>query len=326
MSMNHKISVIIPFYKTPILRLRICIERFLNQSYPYFELLLIDDGNGSEYDYIKEQYAALDDRIHFIQQPNAGVSSARNTGLRNATGDYIVFSDSDDYVDCDFLYKLLRAIDGFDLAICGVTEQWYPSINAKVDMRMFCSTPSQYNWLQYVNFSVNKILKKEIIDANQLEFDPDVKLGEDALFLARYFKYCKRIQCIADNLYHYVPNEESAVHTYYPKYWDWEQEVISEQYKLFTRYPLSSHEQKFMQRWLYLKVKGALYYYLCNETENKIRENKIHQILSSPYYQLILKDFEKNTLFSKIDFSILTAWKMLGEKGVLLSNWISTHR
>lgn len=320
------ISVIIPFYKTPVYKLRYCIESFRKQSFSDFELLLIDDGNTKEYDYIKKVYQDLDERIHFIYQKNSGVSVARNRGLDLAKGKYIVFCDSDDFVENNFLFSLHAAIQNYDMVICGVTEQWFPSVNSRVDMRVFCSTPSQYNWVQYVNFSVNKIYKNEIIQKYNIRFDTNVKLGEDALFLIKYFDHCKRIQCIADSLYHYVPNETSAVHTYYANYWDWEKEVIDKQYKLFTKYPLCENEAMFLQWWLYIKIKGALFYYLRNEKNEKRKEQRLNEILSSPYFTMMFDGYENNKWLRPIDRSILRVWNRTGEKGVRLNNWICLHK
>ena len=79
--MNDLISVIIPFYKSPLTKLRLCIESFIRQSYKNFELLIIDDGNPENIDYLKEEYEKCDARIRFIRQKNGGVSAARNHGI-----------------------------------------------------------------------------------------------------------------------------------------------------------------------------------------------------------------------------------------------------
>ncbi len=320
------ISVIIPFYKTPIYKLRYCIESFRKQSFSDFELLLIDDGNIKDYDHLKQTYLHMDKRVHFIYQKNSGVSAARNKGLELAKGDYIVFCDSDDFVDNNYLFSLYTAIQGHDMAICGVSEQWFPSVNMTVDIKVFCSTPSQFNWVQYVNFSVNKIYKNVILQEHNIRFDSGIKLGEDALFLIKYFKYCKTIRCIADRLYHYVPNETSATHTYYADYWDWEKNVIDAQYKLFTKYPLCANEKMFLQRWLYIKIKGALFYYLRNEKNTKNRNRKVKEIINSTYYPLLFDEAKNNKLLSRIDQTILLFWEHIGANGIKLSNWISLHR
>lgn len=318
--MSVEISVIVPFYKTEPIKLRICIESLLKQSFKDFELLLVDDGNDEKYDLLKKEYEEKDARVHFIAQQQSGVSAARNYGIEKSSGKYIVFCDSDDYVDSGYLYSLYEAIQDSDLAICGVKGQHFPSIDSITDRRVFFSIPSQYNWIQYTNFSVNKIFKSEIIKENKLAFDSDIRLGEDALFLNQYFKYCKRIRCISENLYTYVVEQTSAVHTYYENYWDWEKQVICSQYEMFTQYPLSSMEKMFMDYWMYVKLKGSMYYYISNQskwTAEKTEEQRLKDIFESSFMQEILNSNRKaNIYFCRKDRIILNAWKMMGLRGV----------
>ncbi len=324
--MDEKISVIVPFYKTPIMKFRLCIESFLNQSYKNFELLLVDDGNETEYRSVCEEYAGTDNRVKYIKQKNEGVSTARNNGMNKATGDYIVFCDSDDYVDSNFLDVMYRNIQGYELVICGVCEQWFPSNDSSVDMKTFYSMPTQYNWLQYVNFTPNKIFRKSIIDDNRIKFDPDVRLGEDALFVYEYLKHCSHIRCIKNMMYHYVWNDKSAVHTYDARYWQWEQRVITLQYEMFHQFPLNNSEHEFMLRWLYIKLKACLYYYLSNEKNSTDKKKYIQEIINYKYFNNIFENYNSNRWFGKGDKAILFVWKLLGEKGIKLTHWYSTHR
>jgi len=124
--MQPKISVIIPFYKTPHILLRKAINCLLEQSFDDFEILVIDDGNKEDYSYLKKEYLIKDKRIRFISQENRGVSAARNTGIINAKGEYIVFHDADDFVENNYLYSLYKHTSKADLVICGIAAQWYP--------------------------------------------------------------------------------------------------------------------------------------------------------------------------------------------------------
>ena len=96
------ISVIIPIYNTEKYLCQ-CIESVLIQSYPKFELLLINDGSKDRSGEICDEYAKKDNRIKVFHKENGGVSSARNLGLDNANGDYICFIDADDYVGKRYL-------------------------------------------------------------------------------------------------------------------------------------------------------------------------------------------------------------------------------
>lgn len=102
-----KISVIVPIYKAEK-TLSKCISSILEQSLPDFELLLIDDGSSDASSSICEDWADRDERIRVFHQQNAGVSAARNKGLVEATGEYVCFVDSDDWVKTDYLKIYMR--------------------------------------------------------------------------------------------------------------------------------------------------------------------------------------------------------------------------
>ena len=97
---NPKISVIVPVYKAEGFLSR-CVESILGQSYHNIELLLIDDGSPDNSGIICDDYASIDNRVRVFHKKNGGVSSARNCGLDNASGDLIFFCDSDDWIDED---------------------------------------------------------------------------------------------------------------------------------------------------------------------------------------------------------------------------------
>ncbi len=100
------ISVIVPVYQMESY-LAECVDSILAQSYPHFQLLLVDDGSRDRSGIMCDEYAAHDSRIQVIHQPNKGLSGARNTGLAHATGEYIAHIDADDSVESDYLETLL---------------------------------------------------------------------------------------------------------------------------------------------------------------------------------------------------------------------------
>ena len=102
------ISIIVPIYNVyPYLRL--CLERIENQTYPHFEVLLINDGSRDNPKDICLEFAERDKRFKYIEQKNAGLSAARNTGILNATGEFITFIDGDDFVEPNYLEELYYA-------------------------------------------------------------------------------------------------------------------------------------------------------------------------------------------------------------------------
>ena len=104
--MNPKVSVIIPVYQAQDF-LGLCLDSVLAQSFTDYELILVDDGSMDASGIICDEYERKDGRIKVIHQQNVGSSAARNTGLEEAKGDYILFIDADDWVDSNHLERVL---------------------------------------------------------------------------------------------------------------------------------------------------------------------------------------------------------------------------
>ena len=119
---DMRLSVIVPVYNTASY-LHKCVSSILSQSLPVHELILVDDGSVDASGEIAEEYARQHARVKVIHQKNQGAASARNAGIEAATGEYITFVDSDDYIDNRMYETLLTLIfeTGSDIAICGMT-------------------------------------------------------------------------------------------------------------------------------------------------------------------------------------------------------------
>lgn len=120
------VSIIIPIYNVEMY-LEKCIDSVLKQTYKNIEIILVNDGSTDNCKKMCDDFSKLDSRIKVFHKENGGLSDARNYGINNATGDYITFIDSDDYVKKDFIEKLYNAIttNKCDIAICG-HEDLYP--------------------------------------------------------------------------------------------------------------------------------------------------------------------------------------------------------
>ena len=118
--MKHpKISIIIPVYNVEKYLDR-CIDSIINQSLKDIEIILVDDGSPDNCPQLCDEWAKKDSRIKVIHKENAGLGMARNTGMQHATGEYIAFIDSDDYVDLDMYAKLLEKAElhNADIVYC----------------------------------------------------------------------------------------------------------------------------------------------------------------------------------------------------------------
>lgn len=200
-----QISVIVPVYNAEKYLIR-CIDSILIQSFPNFELLLIDDGSKDSSGQICDEYATKDSRVRVFHKENGGVSSARNFGLDNANGNYICFIDADDWIESNYLEYILP-VDGEDMVICSFmcdsTEVFYlsdkvrdkfdigRSLHVLIDHMAICAP-----WC--------KIMCRDIIEKNHIRFDVNVSAGEDVLFICDYFSTClNKIRTISRPLYHY---------------------------------------------------------------------------------------------------------------------------
>ena len=206
------ISIIIPIYNVSQY-LNECIQSVVNQSYKDFECVLIDDGSSDGCEMICDQWAQKDSRIKVIHQSNQGVSKARNRGIAEAQGEYIIFIDSDDWIDPNYLNELFQPIEKYnvDLVVCGLQQQYnngtfqnysYKTGIIKIE-KQFTNEFTDIN-KQFLLFGpVIKLYRKSIIQKHNIHFPPEYTYGEDLLFNYSYLEYVKAIYIVDQCLYHY---------------------------------------------------------------------------------------------------------------------------
>ena len=175
------ISIIVPVYNVEKL-LENCINSIINQTYTFWELILIDDGSKDNSGNICNQYVQKDSRIHVIHQQNHGVSYARKVGVEASIGEWICFIDSDDWIHEQFFTYLHRAIteNAADIALCDFKrcDESYLFPQPKYD----CENLSIYNLMtnqNYKNF-VNKLFRHTVISN---EHFMSGKVIEDAIYI-----------------------------------------------------------------------------------------------------------------------------------------------
>lgn len=213
--MNPKISIIVPVYKVEQY-LPKCIDSILAQTYHDWELLLIDDGSPDNSGRICDEYAQKEERIRVFHKENGGVSSARNFGLDNAKGDYVMFVDSDDWISVDCLAICMKEIlkcklDAVQFGFISVTSN---KENPKLKVATLPLDGEQY--IQSNSFNVcagGGLYKRVIIEENKLRFPIDLKLAEDQIFVLSFIEKAVRIKYLDHAMYYYLQREDSAVHT-----------------------------------------------------------------------------------------------------------------
>ena len=213
------ISIIIPVYNVERY-MRKCIDSVLTQTYKNLEIILIDDGSTDNSGQICDEYAKKDTRIKVIHQTNAGVSAARNTGLKVVTGEYIGFVDSDDYIKPQMYETMLNAIirNQANMAMCGIIDIYE---NGTIRPTKFCNDKDYLydnykKWIRdFINYgsyevSCNKLFHRNLL--KDLYFDTTLKRAEDVNWVCEVtFRPIKIIYCHVQ-FYYYLSRNSSAVH------------------------------------------------------------------------------------------------------------------
>lgn len=215
------ISIIVPIYNAERVLSR-CIDSIQRQTYKDIEIILINDGSNDNSLKICNEYAHNDQRIMVIDIPNEGVSNARNTGLGIAQGDYIGFVDSDDYIEPQMFDRMIKKIKSefADVIFC---DYFSHKNNGKkvISMSEFAMDREKIveelipKFLSPISLSGNQhnmhggavwrcLFKKTIITESNIQFNTELKIAEDLVFLLEYLSKTQKVSFINEPLYNYI--------------------------------------------------------------------------------------------------------------------------
>lgn len=233
---NFLISIVIPVYNVSAY-LRQCLESIINQSYSHLEIIVVNDGSTDDSLSICEEYQIKDSRIKLINQENKGLSGARNRGIDTATGDYILFIDSDDWIHLDTCQLLIDNVKKIntDVVLFSYVKEFsnyseekfildgdlifYEQESGKIHRRIIGLYEEELAHPENADTMVTawgKLYKTEIIKNNKIYFTDCKMIGtEDMLFNAYCFKYVKSISNLHHCLYHYRKNNQSSLTSVY---------------------------------------------------------------------------------------------------------------
>lgn len=240
------VSIIVPIYNAEK-SLKDCVKSILMQSYKDYEIILVDDGSTDNSLSICKQLAEMNEQITIVCQKNLGVSSARNNGLEEAKGEFVLFVDADDIIEENMLETIMTKSEN-DIVICGfkvvgsdlikndtATLQSLAKyeINRELLLRKIISTSSE----RIYGYVWRTLFKMEIIKENSLRFDSNIKISEDFFFLIKAVSCSNKFGIIPDELYNYCINSKSATAKYMPTIHtdmsyvnDWMQYNLCEEY------------------------------------------------------------------------------------------------
>lgn len=211
-----KVSVIVPVYNVEKY-LKRCLDSLINQTLSDIDIICINDGSKDSSLQILEQYAQKDSRIVIYNQENSGLSVARNTGLEHASGEYIGFVDSDDWVDLDFYEKLYNSAknNNADIAVADFIRE-HPNKKPKrlkLKEEKIYTTPEDKFMICKVHREGcvwNKIYRTEFIKSINLKFVPKMYY-EDRDFTIKSLYFSKKLVTTPNTYYRYFVNPKSIV-------------------------------------------------------------------------------------------------------------------
>ena len=223
-----KVSIVVPVYNVEKYLDR-CIESIVNQTYKNLEIILVDDGSTDASSKKCDDWLEKDSRISVVHKENQGLGYARNTGIENASGKYIFFFDSDDYVALEAVQKCVEVAEELnaDTVVFNRSNVYSDGRIEKAENNMSLCTyaadeiknvflPNLFNYGAGVGVSAwSKMFSLVLIKKHSFAFasERDI-ISEDAIFCMDYFSASERVALIPDSLYYYYKNDKSLTRTY----------------------------------------------------------------------------------------------------------------
>ena len=267
-----KVSIIIPIYNVEKYLSR-CVDSVLQQTLSKIEIVLVDDGSPDKCPSICDQYKEKDNRIKVIHKKNGGLASARNAGLRISTGEYILFLDSDDWIEPETAEELVNIAEQYqvdfvrfrpmyagwpnhkDGSLCdfgtetGMKEGLYQKedIVREIYPRLFAT---QQLTLGVIVAAWRSLYRREFLEKNNLLFDEEIRYSEDTIFSAKVVRASDSFYYLdGPRYYHYFYNGNPITKSYKKDYWENNKKLIScfeETFATYKQYDFS--KQLWLQK------------------------------------------------------------------------------
>lgn len=307
------VTVVLPIYNVEKYLDR-CMESVTNQTYKNLEIIMVDDGATDSCPQKCDEWASKDERVKVIHKKNAGLGMARNTGIENATGDYIVFFDSDDYIANDAIEKAVKSVEKYDseLVIFGFSF-------VDVSGRVFKSVIPQCKKKSFTGEEIVSVVLPDLLA--QGEFGEDIKnlwvsawvnmysmnlinrigwrfvsereiISEDVYSLLDLYSKVETISIVEEALYYYCENAASLTRTYRSDRFEKINIFYDKCYQLICE---KKYGDKVLQKLSYpyfANVIGALK--LIMESDKKIKDKYllVNNIVNNDKFQSIIKKLD----------------------------------
>lgn len=285
------VSIILPVYNAQN-HLARCVGSICAQTYRNIEIIILNDGSKDQSLPVCEEFRQKDSRILLVDKANSGVSDTRNLGLKLASGKYVEFVDSDDYLDPDFTERLVAAaeeneadfvIAPYKMVIpagASKPEQVLDKIQDELGVMSVARPPEvrEYGFLPagvydkdtfalrlmdkpasyFYSVLWNKLYRRDILTGNDIQFVSEMRWAEDLVFNLRYIQYAERFVAIDKPGYYYVQNPQSICHTQINL-----ASIVQNKLQVFRYY-----KELYTKLGLYDQVQPQLYKFLTAFSEN----------------------------------------------------------
>lgn len=230
------VSIVIPVYNVEKY-LRKCLDSICLQTWKHLEIIVVDDGSPDNSRQIYEEFAARDPRIRVIHKENGGLSDARNAALPFCRGEYLLFVDSDDYLELHAVERMLAAAQEHQADI--VIASFYQEYGDQKTPYLYCRPSGLYEGEACRSIAIDlltdnrptrirpyvwsRLIRRDLLENPPLVFDTNLKRSEDFLFSCLLHFRAKRVFLLGgEPLYHYIkaPASTSLSNRYHPRFWD----------------------------------------------------------------------------------------------------------
>lgn len=308
MNQRPKISIIVPVYNVERYLDR-CVQSILNQTLKEIEIILVDDGSPDNCPQMCDEYAQKDSRVKVVHKKNEGLGFARNTGLKEAIGEFVAFCDSDDWVDIEMyaiLYDMAKT-EQLDAIYTEFNQDCYPNLHVilhpertysghaelqKLLLDFIGAEPKYNSDVKFQVSACKAVYSLDLIKEKQILFHSERELiSEDLVFNVDFLQKACRVKTVPIQMYHYCLNPDSLTHLYRKDLW--------KRLSNFDRY-LFSRINEFddtclfklrMQRTVLFHIRSAIsqeFEYL--KDEGMIKEN-IAKILNTDYVKELFDSY-----------------------------------
>ena len=309
---NPKVSIIVPAYNTEKY-INKCLTSLINQTYKNIEIIVVNDGSTDNTKEIVENFAYSDDRIKLFNIENSGVSNARNFAIKNSTGNYIAFVDSDDYISSNYIEIMLSCAleNNLDLVCCNFQKISENKTQKKYKIKKVKT--KIYNKTEYLKeiftgnlltfaLTTSKIYKKELMN----EFIGNIVHGEDILYNYYYLQKIDKAGYLNLKLYTYVTRKNSAVNSRFSK----------RRFKLMYKLIEIANElhqskpelEKYIRTWLYFSCLESFYFMFRDKVVDK------------ESYNFLYNNLKENKKFLRANKKVKFLRRLFAPLGVSLIN------